>query len=385
MPKGDAKAIFTAGSNRCATATPRRFAAATPRTCRAGSPATISMISFPKKAFMWCALAGTEGTCVTVLEAGLHLVHSPPFKSLLVLGYPDIYRAGDHVPEILEASPIGLEGLDDRLVQDMKKKHIHPRDVILLPEGGGWLLVQFGGESQGEAEAKAKDLMARLKKVKNRPSMKLFDDEAEEEHLWKVRESGLGATAHIPAEKDAWEGWEDSAVPPHRVGDYLRDLRKLLEKFGYNCSLYGHFGQGCIHTRIDFELKTYNGVKQFRAFLNEAADLVSSYGGSISGEHGDGQSKAALLPKMFGEEIVQAFREFKAIWDPDHKMNPHRVVDPAVPGENLRLGPSYRPPHVDTHFRFPDDQGSFPYATEHVLASVNVEKTSTGPCVPATW
>ena len=183
--------------------------------------------------------------------------------------------------------------------------------------------------------------------------MKLFDDEAEEEHLWKVRESGLGATARIPGEKDAWEGWEDSAVPPDKVGPYLRDLRSLLKKYGYNCSLYGHFGQGCIHTRIDFDLKTVEGVKHFREFLNEAGDLVVSYGGSISGEHGDGQSKAALLPKMFGNELVRAFGEFKAIWDPDNKMNPHKVVDPYLPGENLRLGPHYHPIQRETHFKFP--------------------------------
>ena len=213
--------------------------------------------------------------------------------------------------------------------------------------------------------------------------MKLFDNEAEEEHLWKVRESGLGATARIPGEKDAWEGWEDSAVPPDRVGPYLRDFRKLLQKYGYDCSLYGHFGQGCIHTRIDFDLKTYEGVKHFRKFLDEAGDLVVSYGGSISGEHGDGQSKAALLPKMFGPELVQAFGEFKAIWDPDNKMNPHKVVDPYLPGENLRLGPAYNPPQVETHFKFLDDNGSFAYATERCVGIGECRKDETGTMCPS--
>ena len=157
----------------------------------------------------------------------------------------------------------------------MKKKGIHPEDITLLPEGGGWLLVEFGGESKEEADDKARKLMDRLKRVEHPPSMKLFDDEAEEEHLWKVRESGLGATARIPGETDAWEGWEDSAVPPERVGPYLRDLRKLLDKYGYGCSLYGHFGQGCIHTRIDFDLEDGRGRARTSAtFLDEAADLV---------------------------------------------------------------------------------------------------------------
>ena len=158
--------------------------------------------------------SGTEGTCVTILEASLHLVHSPAVKSLLVLGYPTSTRPATTSPEILEFKPIGLEGIDDVLVRDMKKKGIHPKDITLLPEGGGWLLVEFGGESKDESDDKARALMDRLKKAKNPPSMKLFDDEAEEEHLWKVRESGLGATARIPGETDAWEGWEDSAVPP---------------------------------------------------------------------------------------------------------------------------------------------------------------------------
>jgi FAD/FMN-containing dehydrogenase/Fe-S oxidoreductase len=329
------------------------------------------------------ALSGTEGTCVTMLEASLHLVHSPAVKSVLVLGYPDVYSAGDHIAEVLESRPTGLEGLDDVLVKDMKKKGIHPKDITLLPEGGGWLLVEFGGESKEEADDRARKLMDRLRQAGNPPSMKLFDDEAEEEHLWKVRESGLGATARIPGEKDAWEGWEDSAVPPDRVGPYLRDLRKLLTRYGYACTLYGHFGQGCIHTRIDFDLKTVKGVQHFRKFLDEAGDLVVSYGGTISGEHGDGQSKAALLPKMFGDELVRAFGEFKAIWDPDNKMNPHKVIDPYLPGENLRLGPHYHPPQLATHFKFPDDKGSFSYATERCVGIGECRKEQNGTMCPS--
>jgi FAD/FMN-containing dehydrogenase/Fe-S oxidoreductase len=338
----------------------------------------------PEKGFHVArALSGTEGTCVTVLGASLHIVDSPAVKSLLVLGYEDVYCAGDHVSEILEALPVGLEGMDDILVRDMKKKGIHPHDVRLLPDGGGWLLVEFGGKDKRESDAKAHALMDRLKSKPNAPSMKLFDDESEEEHLWKVRESGLGATARIPGQDDAWEGWEDSAVPPDRVGPYLRDLRKLFQKYDYGCSLYGHFGQGCIHTRIDFDLKTYDGVKTFRRFLDEAGDLVVSYGGSISGEHGDGQSKAALLPKMFGPELVRAFGEFKAIFDPDNKMNPHKVVDPYLPGENLRLGPAYNPPQVETHFKFLDDNGSFAYATERCVGIGECRKEESGTMCPS--
>jgi FAD/FMN-containing dehydrogenase/Fe-S oxidoreductase len=329
------------------------------------------------------ALSGTEGTCITILEAQLHLVPSPRSKSLLVLGYPDVYSAGDHIGEVLEAKPIGLEGIDDVLVNDMKKKNIHPQDITLLPEGGGWLLVEFGGQTREESDSKAHALMEKLRSHPDAPSMKLFDDEAEEEHLWKVRESGLGATARIPGEPDAWEGWEDSAVSPMKLGGYLRDLRALFKKYNYNCALYGHFGQGCVHTRIDFDLKTAEGVAHFRNFLQEAGDLVTSYGGSVSGEHGDGQSKAALLPKMFGPDLVRAFGEFKAIWDPENRMNPHKVVDPFQPGENLRLGPHYHPPQVETHFKFLDDNGSFAYATERCVGVGQCRKDDVGTMCPS--
>src|SRR5205085_301512 len=202
-----------------------------------------------------------------------------------------------------------------------------------------WLLVEFGGDSKADADGAARALMRRLGRGAAAPSMKLFDDPAAEAKVWEIRESGLGATALVPGDPRTHEGWEDSAVPPERLGDYLRDLRALFDRYGYGCALYGHFGQGCVHTRIDFDLKTTGGIATFRSFLNDAADLVVSYGGSLSGEHGDGQARAELLPKMFGKELVDSFGAFKAIWDPDGRMNPHKVVDPFRPDENLRLGP----------------------------------------------
>src|SRR5690242_4913864 len=189
------------------------------------------------------ALVGSEGTCVTVLEAELSLIDEPRARSLLVLGYPSVYDAGDHIPEIREHRPIGLEGLDDHLIHDIQKKELHADYVKMLPDGGGWLLVEFGGDSKADADAKARRLMETLGHGAGAPSMKLFDDPVEEHHIWKVRESGLGATARIPGEADTWEGWEDSSVPPDRVGSYLRGLRALFDRYGYACALYGHFGQ----------------------------------------------------------------------------------------------------------------------------------------------
>lgn len=330
------------------------------------------------------AVVGTESTCVTVLEAKVRLVPSPPARSLLVLGYPDIFAAADQVPNILaHCKPTGLEGLDNDLISDMKKKGLHPKDVELLPEGKGWLLIEFGGDTKDEADAQAKKLMARVKVGSQAPTMKLFDDKEEEHQVWLVRESGLGATALIPGEKPTWEGWEDSAVAPEKLGVYLRDLRALMNKHGYKCSLYGHFGQGCVHTRIDFDLKTRDGIRKFRNFLFEAAELVTKHGGSISGEHGDGQSKAELLPIMFGDELVGAFREFKAVWDPDNKMNPGKIAAPFRLDENLRLGGNYNPPVLDTHFTYSDDHGSFAEATERCVGVGKCRHTEGGTMCPS--
>ncbi|HEY7281427.1 MAG TPA: FAD-linked oxidase C-terminal domain-containing protein [Actinomycetota bacterium] len=301
------------------------------------------------------SVVGSESTLVTVLEAKVRLVHSPPARSLLVLGFPDVYEAADAVPQVMEFGPVGLEGLDDRLISDMKIKKVHPEDIELLPEGKGWLVAEFGGQSKDESDAAAKRCMQALKKTAQ--SLKLYDDDEIEAKIWEVRESGLGATARIPRHPDTWEGWEDSAAPPERFGDYLRDLRQLFDQFGYDGSFYGHFGQGCLHTRINFDMVTAEGVRRFRSFIEHAADLVVSYGGSLSGEHGDGQSRAEFLPKMFGEEIVEAFRELKTIWDPDGRMNPGKVVDPYGLTQNLRLGPDYAPWHPETHFSFPEEEG----------------------------
>ncbi len=309
------------------------------------------------------ALVGTESTCVTVLQAKVRLIHSPPQRSLLVLGYPDVFAAGDHVPQILEYHPTALEGIDDKLVHFMKLKHLHPEDITLLPEGGGWLLVEFGGDTKRDADEKARQCMESLRKTENAPSMKLYDDAKEETIVWEIRESGLGATANVPTLPLGWPGWEDSAVHPENFGDYLRDFQRLLDKYKYIAALYGHFGQAVLHCRISFDLLTHEGVRQYIGFINEAADLVVKYNGSLSGEHGDGQSRAMLLPKMFGPELIEAFEEFKTAWDPDNGMNPGKVVHPYRADENLRLGSHYKPWEPQTHFHFLKDQDSFSRAT----------------------
>jgi FAD/FMN-containing dehydrogenase/Fe-S oxidoreductase len=303
------------------------------------------------------SLVGSEGTCVTVLKATCRLVESPSHRVLVLIGYPDVYVCGDHVPEIMEHKPIGLEGFDGQLVLFSRRKGMNPEGVGQLPEGGGWLMAEFGGDTIAEAEDQAKRMMSALTRSASPPQMRLLTDLAQIKRAWQVRESGLGVVSHVPGEPGAWEGWEDAAVAPEKLGGYLRDLRKLLDNFGYRAVMYGHFGHACVHLRISFDFETKDGVRNFRKFIEEAADLVVSYGGSFSGEHGDGQSRAEMLPKMYGVELVQAFREFKGLWDPDWKMNPGKVVEPYRIDENLRVNPELKMWKPETHFKFPADHG----------------------------
>jgi FAD/FMN-containing dehydrogenase/Fe-S oxidoreductase len=317
-------------------------------------------------------LVGSESTLVTVLRAKLKLVPVLRERSLVVLGYPSVDRAADAVPHIVPHQPIALEGLDHKLLHDEQIKHMNPQALAELPEGSAFLMVQFGGDTREEVDRAGQRMLDALHETEHEPDVSFYDDPARESELWAVREAGLGATAHLPGRPDTFEGWEDSAVHPDRLGDYLRDLQRLYDEFGYSSgtmpSLYGHFGQGCVHTRIPFDLYRTEGVAAYRRFMERAADLVVSYGGSLSGEHGDGQSRGELLVKMFGEELVGAFGELKAIFDPGNKMNPGKVVHPARLDEHLRLGGDWAPAAPqDLFFRYPHDGGSFAQAANRCV------------------
>lgn len=313
------------------------------------------------------ALVGSEGTCAMVLSAELTLLPSPPERALLILGYENVYACGDHVPEILETGPVGLEGMDRLLIESMEAKHMHEEERRQLPPGKSWLLVEYGGDSVAEAEAKAKKLVAQLSRHANGPGAKIFTSRDMQHNIWKVREAGLGATSRMPQIGSTHPSWEDAAVPPDKVGDYLREFRALLHKHGYEAALYGHFGDGCVHCRINFDFGNEIAVTRWRRFMNEAADLVVSYGGSLSGEHGDGQVRAELLPRMYGEELVNAFREFKSLWDPLGKMNPGKVVDPYPMSANLRNGPDSQLPDPESAFDYAHDEHSFTRAADRCV------------------
>src|SRR6266478_142523 len=313
------------------------------------------------------ALVGTESTCVTVLEAKVRLVEGQLSRVLIALGYADIFEAADQAAGIVEHEPIGLEGFDNVTTRNILKKGLLQGEYLpLLPEGGAWLLVEFGASQMEEAEEKARRFLRRVEGWEA-ASARMILSPQEQRKVWLIRESGLGANSYVPGDDPSWEGWEDSAVAPEKLGPYLRDLQALYDKYEYKAALYGHFGHGCVHNRVNFDLATPAGVKKWRAFMEDATDLCVRYGGSLSGEHGDGQARAEFLPKMFGQELVQAFREFKAIWDPDGKMNPGKVVEPYRIEENLRLSVQPKLTSIETHFAFAEDGGDFSQAVERCV------------------
>jgi FAD/FMN-containing dehydrogenase/Fe-S oxidoreductase len=326
------------------------------------------------------ALVGTEGTCVTVLEAKVKLIPSPQHRSLVGIGYRDAFIAADHVPEILGFQPIGFEGFEGSIVDGLRAKGA-PK-LELLPQGRGIVLVEFGADDPDHARSLAQQLIERLKQVPDAPNTRLYTP-AEARHVWQLRESGPRAAAFAPGAAPQWEGWDDAAVAPEKLGRYLRDIRALMDQYGYQGAFYGHFGHGCIHMRVSFDLESEAGIRKYGEFVERAADLVVSYGGSLSGEHGDGQSRGALLPKMFGPELMNAFREFKAVWDPQNKLNPHKVVDAYLPTENLRLGADYKPLQTETHFKFIEDGGSFANAAARCIGVGACRKLDSGSMCPS--
>jgi FAD/FMN-containing dehydrogenase/Fe-S oxidoreductase len=326
------------------------------------------------------AIVGSEGTCALVLEAKLKLIESPQHRSLVGLGYADAFAAADHVPEILQFRPIGLEGFEGSMVDGLRRKGAP--HLALVPAGRGYLLVEFGFDTAEDANEAATRFVDWAKQIPNGPSVRSYSS-AEARAMWRIREAGPRAAATAPGAPLEWEGWDDAAVAPEKLGAYLRELRSLLDEYEYRTAFYGHFGHGCIHMRVNFDLETEQGIRKYGEFVGRAADLVIRYGGSLSGEHGDGQSRGALLPKMFGDELIVAFREFKSIWDPDNRLNPHKLIDAYLPTENLRLGADYTPRRPRTHFAFPDDGGSIERASLRCIGLGECRKHDAGTMCPS--
>jgi FAD/FMN-containing dehydrogenase/Fe-S oxidoreductase len=333
------------------------------------------------------ALVGSEGTCVTVLESTLRLVKSPHYRTVVALAFADAFIAADFVPQILEHKPIALEGFDQLLLDYMQRKGLATEEVKLLPAGGGYLLAEFGADSAEDSFAIAKAFEQAALAFSVQPTVRIFTP-SEARQVWFVRESALGAVSFVPGEPEQWEGWEDAAVAPAKLGAYLRALSTLMADYGYKSPLYGHFGHGCVHLRINFDFRTPEGIANYRTFLDRATDLVVSMGGSISGEHGDGQARGALLEKMFGTELMQAFTTFKSLWDPTNRMNPGKMIGTAdhpvlQPQDNLRVNTAHPAMPTTTHFAFASDNGSFEHAALRCVGVGACRKEDAGTMCPS--
>jgi len=314
------------------------------------------------------ALVGSEGTCVSVLQARVQLIKNPEFTRLVVLGFADIFMAGDAVMDIMPFKPIAMEGLDWEIVGGLNERNLKQTEVALLPEGHAWILVELAAANEQDMATILEPFIDAMQLNQRVVSVKTIAP-AEESAIWSIREQGASATSMSlnPDEPDPIVGWEDTAVDPARLGDYLRDFKALVERYDYSTSLYGHFGDGCIHARITFDTRSEQGVAKWRAFSNDIAHMVVRYGGSLSGEHGDGQAKAEFLPIMYGERLMEAFHQFKNIWDPEARMNPGKLIDAYKMDDNLRFGPEYQTPVLQTQLSFIEDPAGFGRSTERCI------------------
>ncbi|MGV9815166.1 FAD-binding and (Fe-S)-binding domain-containing protein [Streptomyces cellulosae] len=307
------------------------------------------------------SLCGSEGTLAVLTEAELTLVRAPRARALAVLAYADESGAAQAAAGLLPYGPLTVEGMAADLVPSAAD----------LPRGGAWLFVEAGGDTEAEARAAAEAIVRAADVV----DALVVTDPARQRTLWRIREDASGTATRMPDGSEAWPGWEDCAVPPARLGDYLQDFRALLAEHGLRGTPYGHFGDGCIHVRIDFDLLTGPGVARFRRFSEELADLVVAHGGSLSGEHGDGQARAELLPRMYGEETVALFERVKGVWDPDGLLNPGMLVRPAPLDADLRFTALPREP-VDVAFGYPADAGDFSAAVRRCVGVAKCRTTS---------
>lgn len=336
----------------------------------------------PEKGFNVArALVGSEGTLAMVLEATVKLVPKPKELVLVALGFEDIFVAADQVPWILEHRPEACEAFGEVLVNFGRQKGLP--SVKLLPPGRGFLLVELGGATADEARERGERLRKQAQMIKQCIGAVLLADRAEADSVWRLREASLAAAALRPGKARTWPGAEDAAVPPAKLGEFIRKFDNVIKSHGLEVDMYyGHFGEGCLHGRVNFDLASPAGIQTFRSAMLAIGDLVGESGGSISGEHGDGIARSELLPKVFGPELIPAFAEFKRLFDPESRMNPGIIVAPWPMDAKLRLGPNYNPKKIDTYFDLTDD-GGMAGAALRCVGVGKCRKTDSGAMCPS--
>ncbi|NYH77880.1 FAD/FMN-containing dehydrogenase/Fe-S oxidoreductase [Actinopolyspora biskrensis] len=326
------------------------------------------------------ALVGSEGSCATVLSATVELVEEPGARAMVVLGFDDVYAAADRVPRIREHPTLAVEGLTRELVDVVRERNPNSPALTLLPRGRSWLLVETGGPDPDTAARAAHSIAERFA---DHAECVVHTDARRMAALWKIREEGSGYSTRMTDGSQRWSGWEDAAVPPENLGSYLREFDELLDRFGYRGASYGHYGEGCIHVRIDFDLTSRSGASDYRAFLEAAADLVVAHGGSLSGEHGDGQARSELLPRMYPPEMLEAFDRFKTLFDPEGLHNPGVITRPRGVDEDLR--PLVAAPRIPsrTELALHSDNGDLASATHRCVGVGKCLNPSGGVMCPS--
>ena len=309
----------------------------------------------PERFDLTQALVGSEGTLGVITRATVKLVVDASVRVVVVLGFADIVAAGQAAPSVVAHGPTSCEGLDSRLI-DVLRARRGPDAIPPLPRGRAWLFVEFAGDDLGEVTERAR----RLAGQGLADDAAVVEDPVVQARLWRIREDGAGLAGRAPSGKPAWPGWEDAAVPPARLGEYLAAFDELVSSYGMTSAPFGHFGDGCMHVRLDLPLDRPDGTKVMRAFLTESARLVGGFGGSLSGEHGDGRARSELLPHMYSADAIALFGGIKHAFDPDNLLNPGVLVDPDPFDADVR--PAGHFPVLDVAMAYPHDDGNLAQA-----------------------
>jgi FAD/FMN-containing dehydrogenase/Fe-S oxidoreductase len=328
-------------------------------------------------------LSGTEGSLAVTLRATVNLVELPAATVLLALGFSDSVAAADCVPLVLPHGPLTMESINATLVDRLPRQVRGAAVAAGLPAGSAWLLVEVGGADPGQAREAARAIITDLDGSGLAVTSSLVTDPGAQAVLWRCRRDSTGLATRRSDGAEAWGGWEDAAVPPERLGAYLRELDEILAVHHLSGASYGHFGEGCMHIRMDFDLFSERGLANYRSFVEQAADLVVRLGGSVSGEHGDGRARSELLSKMYGADVVAVFDEVKTLWDPAGVLNPHVIADPARLDADIRHRGKAKDRAVATEFSYPQDADSFAQAQRRCVGVGKCRQSSGGVMCPS--
>ncbi|GAA1614883.1 MULTISPECIES: FAD-binding and (Fe-S)-binding domain-containing protein [Kribbella] len=326
-------------------------------------------------------LSGSEGGLAATLRATVGLVELPKARVLCVLGFADSISSADCVPVVLRHAPLTMESINNELVDRLPKEVREAAVHAGMPDGNAWLLVEVGGPDEAAAAAAARAMLEELRD--SGATASLVTDRRAQAVLWRCRTDAAGLATRRADGAEAWGGWEDAAVPPERLGAYLRGLDELLGRHGLSGASYGHFGEGCMHMRIDFDLLSRRGIATYREFVEQAADLVVGLGGSVSGEHGDGRARGELLARMYGADGVALFGELKRIWDPAGVLNPGMIADPPPLDAAIRHDGPAKDRQLLTIFSYPEDGHDFAQAQRRCVGIGKCRQTTGSVMCPS--